>query len=81
MFAISLGDDKAELRPLEIWQDEEFLAHMDRARELVDPWIPFASFATDRDSGLLFDVPAEPFPAALWDPLHRYLESHRVVVR
>lgn len=31
--------------------------------------------------GLLFDVPAEPFPAALWDPLHRYLESHRVVVR
>ncbi|NEE24212.1 GNAT family N-acetyltransferase, partial [Streptomyces sp. SID7982] len=50
MFAISLGDDKAELRPLEVWQDEEFLAHMDRARELVDPWIPFASFATDRDS-------------------------------
>ncbi|WP_234313265.1 GNAT family N-acetyltransferase [Streptomyces purpeochromogenes] len=50
MFAISLGDDKAELRPLEVWQDEEFLAHMDRARELVDPWIPFASFATDRES-------------------------------
>ncbi|MFJ2025546.1 GNAT family N-acetyltransferase [Streptomyces sp. NPDC087897] len=50
MFAISLGDDRAELRPLEVWQDEEFLAHMDRARELVDPWIPFASFATDRES-------------------------------
>jgi len=50
MFAISLGDDGAELRPLEIWQAEEFLAHMDRARELVDPWIPFASFATDLDS-------------------------------
>ncbi|MEU3974827.1 GNAT family N-acetyltransferase [Streptomyces bacillaris] len=50
MFAVSLGDDKAELRPLEIWQAEEFLAHMDRARELVDPWIPFASFATDLDS-------------------------------
>ncbi|MGW3927178.1 GNAT family N-acetyltransferase [Streptomyces microflavus] len=47
MFAISLGDDKAELRPLEVWQAEEFLTHMDRARELVDPWIPFASFATD----------------------------------
>ena len=31
MFAISLGDDGAELRPLEPWQAEEFLAHMDRA--------------------------------------------------
>ncbi|MFG2625373.1 GNAT family N-acetyltransferase [Streptomyces sp. NPDC048473] len=50
MFAISLGDDGAELRPLEIWQAQEFLAHMDRAREIVDPWIPFASFATDLDS-------------------------------
>ncbi|MET9924554.1 MULTISPECIES: GNAT family protein [unclassified Streptomyces] len=50
MFAVSLGEDGAELRPLEVWQAEEFLAHMDRARELVDPWIPFASFATDVDS-------------------------------
>ncbi|WP_030930920.1 GNAT family N-acetyltransferase [Streptomyces sp. NRRL B-24720] len=50
MFAVSLGDDGAELRPLEIWQAEEFLAHIDRARELVDPWIPFASFATDLES-------------------------------
>ncbi|MER5357239.1 GNAT family protein [Streptomyces sp. NPDC002785] len=50
MFAISLGDDGAELRPLEIWQAEEFLAHVDRARGLVDPWIPFASFVTDLDS-------------------------------
>ncbi|GAB2908812.1 GNAT family N-acetyltransferase [Streptomyces sp. NPDC059171] len=50
MFAISLGDDRAELRPLEPWQAEEFLAHMDRARSLVDPWIPFASYATDPDS-------------------------------
>ncbi|MFF2330252.1 MULTISPECIES: GNAT family N-acetyltransferase [unclassified Streptomyces] len=50
MFATSLGDDGAELRPLEIWQAEEFLAHVDRAREIVDPWIPFASFATDLDS-------------------------------
>lgn len=50
MFAISLGDDGAELRPLEIWQAEEFLAHVDRAREIVDPWIPFATFATDLDS-------------------------------
>lgn len=50
MFAISLGDDGAELRPLEIWQAQEFLAHVDRARELVDPWIPFASYTTDLDS-------------------------------
>ncbi|MFB6780099.1 GNAT family N-acetyltransferase [Streptomyces sp. NPDC056352] len=50
MFAVSLGDDGAELRPLEVWQAEEFLAHIDRARELVDPWIPFAAFATDLGS-------------------------------
>ncbi|MFE6667159.1 GNAT family N-acetyltransferase [Streptomyces sp. NPDC057697] len=50
MFAVSLGDDGAELRPLETWQAQEFLDHMDRARESVDPWIPFASFATDLDS-------------------------------
>ncbi|MET7307264.1 GNAT family N-acetyltransferase [Streptomyces sp. NPDC005134] len=50
MFAVSLGDDGAELRPLEIWQAEEFLAHIDRARDLVDPWIPFATFATDLES-------------------------------
>ncbi|WP_326600651.1 FAD-dependent oxidoreductase [Streptomyces sp. NBC_01803] len=31
--------------------------------------------------GLLFDVPDEPFPRALWDPLRRYLERHRTVVR
>ncbi|MFE7429266.1 GNAT family N-acetyltransferase [Streptomyces sp. NPDC057545] len=44
------GGEGAELRPLEVWHAEEFLAHMDRARALVDPWIPFASFATDADS-------------------------------
>lgn len=30
MYAISLGDDGAELRPLEPWHAEEFLAHLDR---------------------------------------------------
>ncbi|MGW4461632.1 GNAT family N-acetyltransferase [Micromonospora sp. NPDC004704] len=49
MFAIAL-DDGAELRPLEPWQAEEFLAHMDRARATVDPWIPWASRSTDLDS-------------------------------
>ncbi|WP_328483958.1 FAD-dependent oxidoreductase [Streptomyces sp. NBC_00377] len=31
--------------------------------------------------GLLFDVPDEPFPAALWDPLTGYLRGHGVDVR
>ncbi|MFI8852666.1 GNAT family N-acetyltransferase [Streptomyces sp. NPDC053499] len=35
MFAISLGDDGAELRPLEPWQAEEFLAHIERGREFI----------------------------------------------
>lgn len=46
MYAIDLSDD-AELRPLEPWQAPEFLAHMDRARETVDPWIPWAERSTD----------------------------------
>ncbi|MGW2865459.1 GNAT family N-acetyltransferase [Streptomyces sp. NPDC001205] len=46
MFALPLGDD-AQLRPLEPWQAPEFLAHMDRARPYVDPWIPWATFSTD----------------------------------
>ncbi|MGN9906721.1 GNAT family N-acetyltransferase [Phytohabitans sp. LJ34] len=49
MFATDLGGG-AELRPLEPWQAEEFLAHIDRAREAVDPWIPWASRSTDLDS-------------------------------
>ncbi|MEV0153009.1 GNAT family protein [Micromonospora sp. NPDC050686] len=49
MFAITLHDG-AELRPLEPWQAEEYLAHMDRARATVDPWIPWASRSTDLDS-------------------------------
>jgi isorenieratene synthase len=28
--------------------------------------------------GLLFDVPDQPYPAALWDPLARYLTGHGV---
>ncbi|MGV9941540.1 FAD-dependent oxidoreductase [Streptomyces sp. NPDC003401] len=31
--------------------------------------------------GLLFDVPDEPFPAALWDPLAGYLEGHGTELR
>ncbi|MFJ5227118.1 GNAT family N-acetyltransferase [Streptomyces sp. NPDC088400] len=49
MFATPL-DDGAELRPLEPWRAEEFLAHMDRARDLVDAHIQLARSATDLDS-------------------------------
>ncbi|WWR51164.1 FAD-dependent oxidoreductase [Streptomyces sp. SCSIO 30461] len=30
--------------------------------------------------GLLFDVPREPFPQALWEPLGRYLDGHGVTI-
>jgi ribosomal-protein-serine acetyltransferase len=49
VFGILLTDG-AELRPLEPWQAEEFLAHMDRARQTVDPWIPWAGLSTDLGS-------------------------------
>lgn len=46
MYAISLGDD-AELRPLEPWHAEEFLAHLDRGREFIGQFISFGSKETD----------------------------------
>lgn len=51
MYSIILTESpRGELRPLEPWMAEEFLAHIDRAREHVDPWIPWATFSTDLDS-------------------------------
>jgi RimJ/RimL family protein N-acetyltransferase len=50
MYAISLGDDGAELRPLEPWHAEEFLAHLDRGREFIGQFITFGSKATDVES-------------------------------
>ncbi|GAA2267186.1 GNAT family protein [Streptomyces atrovirens] len=47
MYAIRLGDDGAELRPLEPWHAEEFLAHLDRGREFINQYVPFGSKATD----------------------------------
>ncbi|MGW1695123.1 GNAT family N-acetyltransferase [Streptomyces sp. NPDC002399] len=49
MFTLAL-DDRAQLRPLEPWQTPEFLAHIDRARPYVDPWIPWATLSTDLES-------------------------------
>lgn len=46
MFALPLGDG-AQLRPLQPWQAEEFLAHIDRGRESIDPWISWASRSAD----------------------------------
>ena len=46
MFSVPLAAG-AQLRPLEPWQAAEFLEHMERARETVDPWIPWASVSTD----------------------------------
>ncbi|MFE0460056.1 GNAT family N-acetyltransferase [Kitasatospora sp. NPDC058965] len=51
MFAVPLSDTlPAELRPLEPWHAEEFLAHMDRARENLNRFIGFADLTTDLDS-------------------------------
>jgi ribosomal-protein-serine acetyltransferase len=47
MYAISLGDDGAALRPLEPWRAEEFLAHMDRGREFVGRYISLPDAVTD----------------------------------
>ncbi|WP_331766502.1 GNAT family protein [Embleya sp. NBC_00896] len=49
MFAISLGDG-AELRPLEPWQAEEFLAHMDRGREFIGRHVGLPDLTTDLES-------------------------------
>ncbi|MFH8371538.1 GNAT family N-acetyltransferase [Streptomyces sp. NPDC018031] len=46
MFTLPLGG-QARLRPLEPWQAREFLTHVDRARDTVDPWIPWATLSTD----------------------------------
>ncbi len=49
MFATSLGDG-AELRPLEPWRAEEFLAHMDRGRAYIGRHVGLPDLATDLDS-------------------------------
>lgn len=45
------------------------------AAELV---LMFHIYFLGSSEGLLFDVPAEPFPQALWHPLARYLTGHGV---
>ncbi|AXK33792.1 N-acetyltransferase [Streptomyces armeniacus] len=50
MFAIPLGDDGAELCPLEPWQAAEFLAHMDRGREFIGRHNGLPDVVTDLES-------------------------------
>ncbi|MYX08104.1 GNAT family N-acetyltransferase [Streptomyces sp. SID8375] len=54
MFAISLGGDGAELRPLEPWHAGEFLAHMDRGREYIGQYVTLPDRATDLASATAF---------------------------
>ncbi|GAA3429408.1 GNAT family N-acetyltransferase [Streptosporangium sandarakinum] len=46
MFALPLTEH-AELRPLDPWRAEEFLAHLDRAREHITPWVSPLFAASD----------------------------------
>ncbi|MFD6419435.1 FAD-dependent oxidoreductase [Streptomyces sp. NPDC060194] len=48
------------------------------AAELV---LMFHIYFLGSSEGLLFDVPDEPYPDALWDPLREYLERHGALVR
>ncbi|MER5963782.1 GNAT family protein [Streptomyces sp. NPDC002057] len=54
MYAIPLGDDGAELRPLEPWQADEFLAHMDRGREFIGARNGLPDVVTDLESSRAF---------------------------
>lgn len=53
MFATPLGDD-ALLRPLEPWRSEEFLTHVDRARDWIGRYIKLADAVTDSASARAF---------------------------
>ncbi|MFC4019947.1 GNAT family N-acetyltransferase [Micromonospora sp. GCM10011542] len=46
MFALPLTPE-VELRPLEPWRAEEFLANLDRAREHIAPWVSPSFVAAD----------------------------------
>ncbi|HVK25863.1 MAG TPA: GNAT family protein [Actinokineospora sp.] len=48
MFAIPLRGD-AELRAIEPWHAEEFLAHIDRARTHIAPWVGAGFVVSDLD--------------------------------
>ncbi|MCS0636667.1 GNAT family N-acetyltransferase [Streptomyces sp. LP05-1] len=50
MFGVSLGEDGAELRPLEPWQAEEYFAHLERGREYIGRYVGLADACHDLES-------------------------------
>lgn len=50
MFALPLGVDDAELRPLEPWHAGEFLANIDRGREFIGRYIALPDVIVDLES-------------------------------
>lgn len=50
MYAVPLGIDDAELRPLEPSHAEEFLRHMDRGRAFIGRYIGLPDVVTDLES-------------------------------
>ncbi|MEU8569278.1 GNAT family protein [Streptomyces pathocidini] len=54
MFARALGDDGAELRPLEPWRAGEFLANIERGREFIGQHIGLPDAVTDLESSHAF---------------------------
>jgi ribosomal-protein-serine acetyltransferase len=54
MYAIPLGDDGAELRPLEPWQAGDLLAHVDRGREFIGRFNGLPDVVTDLESSRAF---------------------------
>ncbi|MEU7059860.1 GNAT family protein [Streptomyces sp. NPDC046197] len=47
MYAIPLGDDGAELRPLEPWHAEDLLANIDRGRDFIGRHVGLPDVVTD----------------------------------
>jgi ribosomal-protein-serine acetyltransferase len=54
VFVRTLGEDGAELRPLEPWLAAEFLSHMDRGRDFIGQHIGLADVVTDLASARAF---------------------------
>jgi ribosomal-protein-serine acetyltransferase len=50
VYAIPLGDDGAELRPLEPRHAEELLANIDRGREFIGRYVSLPDLVTDLES-------------------------------
>ncbi|EGJ74554.1 putative acetyltransferase [Streptomyces sp. Tu6071] len=50
MFAIPLGPEGAELRPLETWHAAEFLAHVERGRDFIGTYIGFVDAVVSEDT-------------------------------